>query len=225
MCLVLTGAAIAGHPVGSDSDFFLEADVLAGVIERLRELAVLAHPKSWAWNPIRCYEHMVTENDVVYVPFGFGYVNYASRNDGPHLGFADIPSTPPKGALLGGAGIGVSAFSKHPTEAVEYAFHLCSRQFQRTEYVAAGGQPGTLSAWTDPEANKVTRNFFADTLATLRGAYLRETYPGFVAFFREGAPKAAAAIKGELSPSDFASWLNRKHAESRPLVALEWRFA
>src|SRR5581483_3384638 len=172
MCLVLTGAALAGHPIGSDPDRFLDNDVLAGVIERLREIAVLAHPKSWEWNPIRCYEHMVSQDDVAYVPFAFGYVNYASRSDGAWLRFADIPATPPNGSLLGGAGIGVSALSAHRDEAIAYAIHLCGREFQRTEYVRAGGQPGMLSAWTDAAANKATRNFFADTLATLRGAYL-----------------------------------------------------
>ena len=49
--------------------------------------------------------------------------------------------------------------------------------------------------------------------ATLQGAYLRGTYPGFVGFYRACAPKAAAAIRGELSARDLASWLNRKHAE------------
>jgi multiple sugar transport system substrate-binding protein len=225
MCLILTGAALAGCPIGANPDVFIEEEALVGVIERLRELAALAHPHSWSWNPIRCYEHMVSADDVVYVPFAFGYVNYASRSDGPHLRFANIPASPPKGALLGGAGIGVSALSKHPEEAIAYAMHLCSRQFQRTGYVTAGGQPGMLSAWTDPDANQATRNFFADTLATLSGAYLRETHPGFVTFFRECASKAAAAIKGDLSPPDLASWLNWKHAETRPRAVLDRSFA
>ena len=225
MCLILTGAALASHPIGTDPGVCIEDRVLAGVVDRLRELAALAHPQSWSWNPIRCYEHMIAHNDVVYVPFAFGYVNYASRNDGPHLRFADIPASPPKGALLGGAGIGVSAQSKHPDEAIAYAKHLCSPEFQRTEYVSAGGQPGMLSAWTDAAANQATRNFFADTLATMRGSYLRQTHPGFITFFRESAAKAAAAIKGELSPADLAAWLNRKHAETLPRAALDRSFA
>jgi multiple sugar transport system substrate-binding protein len=216
MCLILTGAAIAGHPVGGPEDLFLAESALTEVLERLRELAALAHPDSWTWNPIRCYDHMIAHDDVVYVPFAFGYVNYASRGEAPHLCFADIPASPPIGSLLGGAGIGVSSFSKERDAAVEYALHLCSPEFQRGEYVAAGGQPGMLAAWTDGAVNDATRDFFRNTLATLQGAYLRGTYPGFVGFFRASAPKAAAAIRGELSARELASWLNRQHAEIAP---------
>jgi multiple sugar transport system substrate-binding protein len=157
---------------------------------------------------------MIGHDDVVYVPFAFGYVNYASRGEAPHLRFADIPASPPTGSLLGGAGIGVSAFSKERDAAADYALYLCSPEFQRHDYVTAGGQPGTLSAWTDQAVNRATRGFFSDTLATLQGSYLRGTYPGFVSFFRAGAPKAAAAIRGDLSARELAAWLNRAHAET-----------
>ena len=214
MCLVLTGAALAGHAIAPSRDIFLTDEAVEEVIGRIREIAAFVHPSSWSWNPIRCYEHMVRHDDVAYVPFAFGYVNYASRTDEPHLLFADIPASPPNGALLGGAGIGVSAFSRNRDAAVAYALYLCSPEFQRGEYVAAGGQPGSLSAWTDPAVNQATRNFFRDTLATLQGSYLRGTHPGFIAFFHEGTHKTVAAIKGELSAKDLASWFNRKHAES-----------
>jgi multiple sugar transport system substrate-binding protein len=212
MCLILTGAATGGHRIGGLGEAFLAEPALAEILDRLRELAGLAHPSSWSWNPIRCYDHMVAADDVVYVPFAFGYVNYASRGEAPHLRFADIPASPPIGSLLGGAGIGVSAFSQEREAAAAYAIHLCGREFQRRDYVAAGGQPGTLSAWTDAADNRATRGFFQDTLATLQGAYLRGTYPGFVAFFRACAPTAQAAIRGEVSARELAAWLNDRHA-------------
>jgi multiple sugar transport system substrate-binding protein len=212
MCLILTAAATGGHAIAPADDVFLAEAALAEILDRLRALAALAHPDSWSWNPIRCYDHMIANDDVVYVPFAFGYVNYASRGEA-HLRFADIPASPPIGSLLGGAGIGVSAFSKERDAAAEYALYLCSPEFQRSGYVTAGGQPGMLSAWTDEAVNRDTGHFFRDTLATLQGSYLRATYPGFVGFFRACAPKAAAAIRGDLSARDLASWFNRKHAE------------
>lgn len=208
MCLVLTGAAIAGHPIRLAEGIGLPNAIAVEVIEKLREIAALSHPDSWSWNPIRCFEHMIHNNDVVYAPFAFGYVNYASRAEAPHLLFADIPASPPVGALLGGAGIGVSAFSKYRDAAAAYALHLCGPDFQRGVYVREGGQPGSLSAWTDAEVNRLTRGFFAETLATLQGSYLRDTGPGFVDVFREGTQKATAAIKGEGTAKDFADWLN-----------------
>src|SRR5207244_4769424 len=212
MCLILTGAATGGHAIAPADDVFLSEAALAEILDRLRALAALAHPDSWSWNPIRCYDHMIASDDVVYVPFAFGYVNYASRGEA-HLRFADIPASPPIGSLLGGAGIGVSAFSQERDAAAEYALYLCSSEFQCRGYVAAGGQPGTLSAWTDEAVNRDTRHFFRDTLATMQGSYLRGTWPGFVGFFRACAPKATAAIGGDLSARDLASWFNRKHAE------------
>lgn len=214
MCLILTGAAVAGHPIGASPDRFLAGQAVEEIVDWLREIAALAHPASWDWNPIACFEHMIHNDDVVYVPFAFGYVNYASRTESPHLLFADIPAAPPNGALLGGAGIGISRFSANPEAAAAYALHLCSPEFQSGDYVSAGGQPGSLTAWTDPAVNQATRNFFADTLATLQGSYLRETRPGFITFFREGTRKAQAAIRGDLSATDFADWLNRRYAES-----------
>lgn len=219
MCLIITGAESSGHVIGASPEVFLGHDAVAEIVDRLRELAALSHPSSWSWNPIRCFDHMIAHDDVVYVPFAFGYVNYASRAEAPHLRFADIPATPPKGSLLGGAGIGVSAFSPNRDAAVAYALHLCGADYQRGDYVTAGGQPGSLAAWTDAAVNEATRDFFADTLATLQGSYLRGTHPGFITFFRACAHQAQAAIKGELSASDLADWLNARHAETAGALA------
>src|SRR5262249_56438896 len=126
-----------GHEIAAAEDLFLGEAALGEILDRLRAIAALSHPDSWSWNPIRCYDHMIASDDVVYVPFAFGYVNYASRGEAPHLRFADIPSSPPIGSLLGGAGIGISAFSREPDAASDYALWLCSPEFHRGEYVAA----------------------------------------------------------------------------------------
>jgi multiple sugar transport system substrate-binding protein len=224
MCLVFTLAAGGGAAIAPSRDLFLDRAAVEDIVERLREMAGLVHPQSFGWNPIRCYEHMIHHDDVVYVPYAFGYVNYAARREEPHLRFADIPDSPPRGALLGGAGIGISAQSENRQVAIDYALHLCSPGFQRGAYVQAGGQPASLSAWTDPAANEATRGFFRDTLKTLQGSYLRQTHPGFISFFRDGTHQVAAAIKGEISAAALAAWLNLKHAETSPR-ALDRSFA
>jgi multiple sugar transport system substrate-binding protein len=210
MCLLLT----LTNPREDDDEFFAHDKVL-GAIEQLRQLAALSHPDSPKWNPIRCYDHMIADDDVVYVPFAFGYVNYASKADAPHLLFTDVPTPASAGALLGGAGIGISAQTKHRQEAVDYALFLCLPDYQRGDYVASGGQPGSLSAWKDETANDLSRNFFNSTLRTIQSSYLRPTHPGFIAFFRECAPRVAAAIAGQTSPSDLAHTLNRIYRETR----------
>jgi multiple sugar transport system substrate-binding protein len=212
MCLVLSFAAGAGEVIGEGGGFLPRATI-ERIVAELREFAALAHPRSREWNPIRCFDHMVAHDDVVYVPYAFGYVNYASRGV-PRLAFANIPNSPPRGALLGGAGVGVSVFSTQRDAAVAYALFLCSPDYQRGGYVANGGQPGSRAAWTDAAANGLTRGFFHDTLATLTDAYLRPTHPGFIDFFREATAKAVAAINGEMTPARLADWLNDRYAKS-----------
>ena len=115
----------------------------------------------------------------------------------------------------------MSAHSDHRREAIDYAISLCSADFQRGTYVRSGGQPGSLAAWTDAEVNAATRNFFADTLDTLKNSYLRPTYPGFIAFFRECAHDAARAIAGDLPAAEFARLLDRRFAGTLPQAVLD----
>jgi multiple sugar transport system substrate-binding protein len=219
MCLVLTLAAGAGDAIG-EGGCFLPQEAVERIVGELAELAALAHPMSAEWNPIRCYDHMVAQDDVVYVPYAFGYVNYASRAEAPRLAFTNIPVEGSRGALLGGAGIGVSSFSQHREAAIAYALHLCSADYQRGDYVTFGGQPGSLAAWRDPAANEATRHFFANTLATLTNSYLRPTYPGFISFFRDLTHPAHEAIAGRLPAKELAKRLDRRYAETLPAPEL-----
>ncbi len=210
MCLLLTLSSPK-----ADGDDFIDRAAVERAIAQLRELVALSHPKSREWNPIRCYDHMIANDDVVYVPFAFGYVNYASRPEERHLRFTNIPTANSAGGLLGGAGIGVSARSKHRSAAIDYARYLCSADYQRGAYVTAGGQPGSLAAWQDDGVNRVSRDFFRDTLATIQASYLRPTHSGFLTFFREAAPRVVAAIAGELSASELHGLVNRLYRETR----------
>ena len=211
MCLLLTLTSPR-----ENEDRFISRREVEQAIGQLRELAELVHPGSFDWNPIRCYDHMVTADDVAYVPFAFGYVNYASEPHGKHLRFADVPTPGSAGALLGGAGIGVSAQSKHRDIAVDYARYLCSPDYQRGAYVEAGGQPGSLSAWRDEAVNALSRDFFRDTLTTIQASYLRPTHHGFLAFFRETAPRVVAAIKGEIGPAELSAFIESCYRETSP---------
>ncbi|MBZ9984571.1 MULTISPECIES: extracellular solute-binding protein [unclassified Mesorhizobium] len=210
MCLLLT----LGRPQ-EDGEQFIAKEMVEQAIAQLRELVALSHPDSSKWNPIRCYDHMIAHDDVVYVPFAFGYVNYASKPDRPHLRFADVPTPQAAGALLGGAGIGVSAQSKHKQAAIDYALFLCSPEYQRGDYVKSGGQPGSLAAWKDAGVNGLSGDFFGSTLRTIASSYLRPTHPGFIAFFRECAPHAAAAIAGDMSATELAGHVNSLYRETR----------
>jgi multiple sugar transport system substrate-binding protein len=213
MCLLLT----LSNPKGNGGEF-IGRETVERVIGELRELASLAHPKSAEWNPIRCYDHMIAHDDVLYVPFAFGYVNYASLREGPYLKFSDVPLPASAGAVLGGAGICVSARSEQREAAIDYALFLCSPEYQRGFYVREGGQPGSLQAWQDDGANGMSRDFFRGTLKTIQASYLRPRHPGFVIFFRETAPRVAAAVRGEITVAELSVWINDCYRETLPMA-------
>ena len=205
ICTFLTLCASAGFPVSRDRTIFPERADATLVLDAMRRLADAACPASASWNPIRCYDHMSSVDEVVYVPYAFGYTNY-SRSDRPkRLRYCDIPglgTATPAGAVLGGAGLGISSASYHPDEALDYARFLCSRDYQSGAYVRNGGQPASLAAWTNAGNDELTLGFFAGTRSTLEKTYLRPTFEGYIPHFREAGQRIVACLKGEASVPD-----------------------
>jgi multiple sugar transport system substrate-binding protein len=152
----------------------------------LRALFSLSHPASLEWGPPQTLDYMSSNDDVIYCPLLFGYANYARDGFAPHLvQFTTIPAAGARGrggAILGGTGLGVSAYRRHLEAATALALWLCGPEVQSGPYVMAGGQPGNRGAWTDPTVNTVCHDFFTGTLETLEQAFLRPRYDGFVAF-------------------------------------------
>lgn len=186
----LTLCASFGAPVGQGTEGFVDRETARRVLALLRQLVSLGHPDSLAWSPPQALDRMATTNEIAYCPLLFGYSNYSRPGFAPHLlRFSNIPSATaeggPTGALLGGTGLAISAYCRAEPEATAYATYVASAECQRTLYVASGGQPGNRVAWTDPDANAATNDFFHGTLETLNYAYVRPRYDGFVAFHDE----------------------------------------
>jgi multiple sugar transport system substrate-binding protein len=223
MCTLVSLAASVGlRPGHDDSDFLSPADA-DDAIAKLKALAKVAHPKSREWNPIRCLDHMAGNDDVAYVPYLFNYVNYSSGSPARKVTFGAPPAIvagKPAYTLLGGAGIGISAKSKNPEAAFAYAMYLCSPEYQAGDYVKFGGQPGSRTAWQSDACNKVTGDFFRNTLSTMDRAFLRPTHAGFVDFFHDATLKLAAVVFEDASAHEFTDWLNRSYDRIRPSVAV-----
>jgi len=155
-------------------------------LQELKTLLQCTAKDAREWNPIAVWEKMSTTDDIAYCPLAFGSSNYARRDyRRSPIHFTNIPSRGsrgPAGSVLGGAGLAISPRCKELTVAVEYAVWVASAECQKTIYVQSGGQPGNKTAWTDPEANKITNHFFETTLPTLEQAFLRPRFPGFVEF-------------------------------------------
>lgn len=169
-CCFLTLCAQFGDPVKENKFTSIETGLSA--LRMLQKLQIISHPKSVTWNPVRLYDYMSTQDDVAYSPMAFGYTNYSRKAYSiKRLVFGAIPRD--HSAILGGAGIAVSAYSDLPREAAAYAAWLCSERYQSMDYVSAGGQPAHRKAWTNEEADILTGGFFSETRSTIEAAYVR----------------------------------------------------
>jgi multiple sugar transport system substrate-binding protein len=153
-------------------------------LELLMRLVDAMHPESTTWNPIKGYDRMSTTDEIAYIPLSFGYSNYARPGFRPNLiAFTNVPRASdgvPRGAIIGGVGLAISAATKHPSEASAYAKFVASAETQCGVFFEGGGQPGHRAAWTSPEVNAASTDFFLNTLETLDNGYLRPRYHGFI---------------------------------------------
>ncbi|WP_168211612.1 extracellular solute-binding protein [Ruania zhangjianzhongii] len=170
--------ADAGQGRFADPAAFAEAWHLLG---RLRDLVP---PECRSANPIQVADRMATENRWAYAPLLYGYTNYSRPGFRDQLlCWRDIPEIDgqPRGSMLGGAGLAVSARTAHPEEAIAFATWVATGLVQRGVYALGGGQPGHLTAWMDPDLDALTHGFFSGTRRTLDQASLRPQHPDFMA--------------------------------------------
>jgi len=149
----------------------------------LGQLRDLVPAECLAMNPIQVADAMAAEDRWAYAPLLYGYSNYARDGFREHLvRWADIPAIDgePRGSMLGGAGLSVSARSAHREDAIAFATWVATGEVQAGVYASGGGQPGHVAAWEDSDLNALTHDFFLDTRATLEAASLRPQHPGYM---------------------------------------------
>ncbi|MBK8084881.1 MAG: carbohydrate ABC transporter substrate-binding protein [Devosia sp.] len=218
MCF-FTIAGGLGTPCHTGPGELIEGAAGIAVFERLRELAALIEPSNFAMDPIMASEAMARADAVVSaMPYGYGYVSYATEGFRPaRLKAADIPDLGrgPVGSALGGTGIAVSAFSDHHGAALDHAFWVASGPVQQGLYAASGGQPGHAAGWESELVNARVDGFYRDTRATLEGAFLRPRHNGYMGFQSAASARLnAGLIDGEPAATVIAD-LNRLYRESQ----------
>lgn len=177
-CATLTDRMFTDWKIAGD-------DVMLQALDSLRSLFSACPREAFQYNPIDVLELLASRDEYWYSPFEFGYSNYSRAGYARHrikagnvVRYGGVPLR----TTLGGAGIAVSSLSAAGAAAVEFAGYAVSPNIQATLYAQNGGQPGNRAAWTDPEANRISWDFFSDTLATLDNAYLRPRYSGYPYF-------------------------------------------
>ncbi len=210
-----------GYAVAEDPDHLMAPADSAETLDLLREVAALVDPRCLTPDPIGIYEWMGrTERAPAYSPFGYGYTNYARAGFCPYpLAFHDAPGVKdptPRGTVLGGTGIAVSAFTKHPKVAVDYAFWIAGADCQKGLYTASGGQPAHAAAWDDDTCNALTGNFLRGTRATLNTAWLRPRYDGYMALQDRAGEIVHACLRGAATAPATLCALDAAYRESLP---------
>src|SRR4051794_18100086 len=184
ICSFCTLCAAMGEPAFQSPDRVISRTMGWQVLGMLKALREAVHPESLKRNPPRTLDLMSTTDEIAYVPMLFGYSNYARPGFRPQIvRFTGVPTADggaSRGGILGGAGLAISAHTRHPEAAAAYAAYVASPNVQRGVYFTAGGQPGHRAAWLDDGVNAASSNFYKDTLSALDHAYLRPRYNGFM---------------------------------------------
>ncbi|TCQ82127.1 carbohydrate ABC transporter substrate-binding protein (CUT1 family) [Ochrobactrum sp. BH3] len=216
MCFY-TLVANAGTPCSVEGELISVEDG-AKAFEQLREIASLMKPECFGMDPIAVFEEMAKpDSDIACSPLIYGYVNYAMPGFRDRLiRFADIPAGAAgvAGSALGGTGIAVSAFSKHPEAAIDFAYWIASGEVQKGLYAASNGQPGHADAWEDDAVNQATSDFYRDTRATLEGAWVRPRHDGYMPFQEAASERINKGLLNNEKAEDVVADLNRLFRES-----------
>ena len=134
------------------------------------------------------------------------------------LVFHDAPGITdpnPRGTVLGGTGIAVSAYAKHPEVAVDYAFWIAGADCQKGLFTASGGQPAHATAWEDDGCNAMTGNFFCNTRQTLNTAWLRPRYDGYMGLQDRAGDILHACLRGAATEAATLAALDAAYRERR----------
>ena len=208
------------YAVAEDRDHLIAPAEGKHVLGLMREIVALMDPRCLALDPIGIYEWMGRSAQApAYSPFGYGYTNYSRKGFCAYpLAFHDAPGireATPRGTVLGGTGIAVSAFTKHPDVAVDYAFWIASADCQKGLYTASGGQPGHAAAWDDDACNRLIGNFLRNTRQTLNTAWLRPRYDGYMTLQDRAGEIVHACLRGVITEPATLAALDAADRESR----------
>ncbi len=205
-----------GAPAGSAADHYFAREPGLEALERLRQLFAACGTESLQHSPVRILGEMATTNDVLYAPLLYCYSNYARRGFAAQLiQFAKPPIHPNgTGATLGGAGLGISAFSQQREAALAFAAWMISEPCQSGPYLLAQGQPALRSIWTSEAANQLTGGFFRDLLPVIDHACLRPNWPGFGEFQSRAGTILHAFLGGAQTAGNSLQLIDRLYQES-----------
>ena len=182
-------AANWGMPINTPEKHFIDKKIGMEILILMKKLTKLLPQECLKMDPIQTLDFMSENNDKIYSPMLYGYVNYSREGFRKNrIKFDDMPSFDTsskincKGSQIGGTGLAISAFSKNIDLALDYAFWVASKDCQSSLFYFSGGQPGHLDAWKNNQINEDSLNFFSSTLKTMEKGWVRPRYNGYMYF-------------------------------------------
>lgn len=219
--------AHAGKPALTQADQAFPRQIALEAWEQISRLVAVLPRWCFESSPVKLLNRMSGTDDVLFCPLTYGYSTYAMRGYAAgRIVFGDMrltPDRPPSGAILGGAGIGVSRRSRDPERAARFAAWLTSDEVQSGLYAQFGGQPAAVAAWDDPDIDRMAGGFYASTRASMDGCYHRPNGPGFHDFQTLSCHALHQAIQGQTPIADaldvieieWARWGRQDHSARR----------
>jgi multiple sugar transport system substrate-binding protein len=190
-------------------------------LEWLLDMHRCGHPASTSWEPPAALTALVA-GELDYIPLTYGYVSYSARppaESSRHgarapraCRFSDIPGA--TGAVLGGAGLAVSADSRRAAEAAEFAAWACSPEVQGSIVAPAGGQPASRACWEDSALDAAAGGFYSATRATMEGAWVRPRDAWWQRFQLEAGRALSAGLQAGTPPGRLLEALLAIHHET-----------
>lgn len=184
-------------------------DLLADEARGREALAILARlyartPEfSRTLNPIGLLDAMAAGQPIAYIPLIYGYVTYATPGPGRRaLRFGEAPRGPSgwRGSVLGGTGIALTARGNPDGPLLDHLRWLMSAPAQADFIPEHAGQPSSRAAWGDPEVNDAAGQFYAATMETIEGAWVRPRFDGYVAFQNAAAAVIRTGLRNAAAP-------------------------
>lgn len=190
----MTIAAAMGTPIDGSQEQFVPLGIGLAVLEAMHSVTKHIDPECFNLNAIDALESMSTgAGAAAYCPLVFGYTNYSRAGFrerlvqfGDIVGFGDGLAVP-RGALLGGVGLGVSAASLHTQDAADFALWVAGADVQRGVFFTSGGQPANVAAWEDEVIDRAAGGFFTGTRETIENSWMRPRMPGYVQWQNESS--------------------------------------
>lgn len=211
-CLVLAW----GETPFSKPELICSEEVGIRALSSLRELVRRGDPSGHRHNPIESLDLLSSgkNQEKIYSLFPYGYSNYSKRGYADKLlQFGELPlfQGRPLRTTIGGTGIAVSVKAKYLEIALDYARYTACSEVQRTIFTDAGGQPSHRKAWTDEENNRLSLDFFKNTLPLLDRSFLRPRYAGYDQFQEHAGPLINQCLYGSKTEQETFSELQKLH--------------